>query len=151
MTTMLPRKAAFEVPPWVRSAALGLSVVGWKAVEKWARQTRATSEEKHKQLPSDELVSRPMWQATRAITINGDRDAVWPWLVQMGYPTHRAGWYTPYWMDRAIFRIRARSADRIIPELQSLAPGDRVPDSPDGVVSYTTSPSRSLERGAHSS
>ena len=79
-----------------------------------------------------------MWQATRAITIHAPRDAVWPWLVQMGYPTHRAGWYTPYWMDRVIFRIRARSADRIIPELQNLTAGDRVPDSPDGVVSYFT-------------
>jgi hypothetical protein len=56
----------------------------------------------------------------------------------MGYPTHRAGWYIPFWMDRVIFRIRTRSADRIIPELQNLAVGDRVPDSPDGVVSYFT-------------
>ena len=96
---------------------------GWVTFEKWARRTRATSEEKHKLLPGDELVPWPMWQATRAITIHAPRDAVWPWLVQMGYPTHRAGWYTPYWMDRVIFRVRARSADRIIPELQNLAPG----------------------------
>jgi hypothetical protein len=54
----------------------------------------------------------------------------------MGYPTHRAGWYTPYWMDRLIFGIRVHSADRIVPELQNLSPGDRVPDSPDAVVSY---------------
>ena len=57
------------------------------------------------------------------------RAAVWRWLVQMGYPTHRAGWYTPYWMDRPILGIRAHSADHIVPELQSLSPGDRVPDS----------------------
>ena len=122
----------------IRGPALVLTGIGWMACEKWARRTRATSEEKHKPLPGDELVPRPMWQATRAITIHAPRDAVWPWLVQMGYPTHRAGWYTPYWMDRVIFRIRARSADRIIPELQNLAPGDHVPDSPDGVVSYFT-------------
>ena len=36
----------------------------------------------------------PLWQATRATTIHTHRDLVWPWLVQMGYPTHRAGWYT---------------------------------------------------------
>lgn len=121
-----------------RSVALLLTGVGWMAFENWARRTRATNDEKHKRLPGDELVARPMWQATRAITIHAPRDAVWPWLAQMGYPTHRAGWYTPYWMDRVIFRIRARSADCIIPELQNLAPGDRVPDSPDGVVSYFT-------------
>ena len=63
---------------------------------------------------------------------------MWPWLGQMGYPTHGAGWYTPYWMDRLIFGIRACSAHRIIPALQDLSPGDRVPDSPDADVSYFT-------------
>jgi hypothetical protein len=42
----------------------------------------------------------------------------------MGYPTHRPGWYIPYWMDRLIFGIRAHSADRVIPELQHVAVGD---------------------------
>lgn len=46
-----------------------------------------------------------------------------------GFPTQRAGWYTPYWMDRVLFGIRAHSADRIIPELQRLDIGDRVLDS----------------------
>jgi hypothetical protein len=115
-----------------------LTGLGWIAFERWARGTRATSEEKQRRLPGDGLVARPMWQATRATTIRAPRDAVWPWLVQMGYPTHRAGWYTPYWMDRVIFGIRARSADRIVPELQRLAPGDHVPDNPDAVVSYFT-------------
>ena len=79
-----------------------------------------------------------MWQATRATTICAPRDTVWPWLVQMGYPTHRAGWYTPHWMDRLVFGIRARSANEIVRELQQLAVGDRVPDSPDGQVAYFT-------------
>jgi hypothetical protein len=79
-----------------------------------------------------------MWQATRATTICAPRDRVWPWLVQMGHPTHRAGWYIPYWMDRLLFGIRARSANGIVRELQQLAVGDRVPDSPDGQVAYFT-------------
>ena len=87
-------------------------------------------------LPGDALVPEPLWQATRATTIRASRGAVWPWLVQMGYPTHRAGWYIPNWIDRLIFGIRARSAERIIPELQSLAVGDRVPDSPDAETAY---------------
>ena len=124
-----------------------LTGVSWLACEEWARRTRATSEEKHKQLPGDELVAQPLWQATRATTINAPREAVWPWLVQIGYPTHRAGWYTPYWMDRVIFRIRARSADRIIPELQNLTPGDRVPDSP--TASLRTSPWLRSRKSAH--
>lgn len=88
-----------------------------------------------------------MWQATRAITIRAPREEVWPWLVQMGFPTHRAGWYTPYWLDRLLFGITAHSADAIVPELQNLAVGDRVPDSESGVSFFTVAridPARAL-------
>jgi hypothetical protein len=121
-----------------RAFASTLIAAACAAFEEWTRRTRATSEEKHKPLAGDLLVREPMWEATRATTIHAPPEAVWPWLVQMGYPTHRAGWYIPHWMDRLMFGIRARSAERIIPELQHLAPGDRVPDSPDGVRSYFT-------------
>jgi hypothetical protein len=57
--------------------------------------------------------------------------------VQMGFPSHRAGWYTPHWLDRLSFGIKQRSADRIVPELQQLAVGDRVPDSDDWSVFFT--------------
>jgi hypothetical protein len=115
-----------------------LGAAGCWAFERWTRRTRATLRERRDTLPGDELVPEPMWQATRATTIHTSSDAVWPWLVQMGYPTRRAGWYVPSWMDRLLFGIRTPSSDRIVPELQDLAPGDRVPDSPDGIVSYFT-------------
>ena len=118
--------------------ALTLGAAGGWGCERWTRGTRATREEKRQWLPGDGLVREPTWQATRAITIHAPGDAVWPWLVQMGYPTHRAGWYIPLWMDRLLFGIRTPSADRIVPELQDLAPGDRVPDSPDATASYFT-------------
>jgi hypothetical protein len=121
-----------------RSTALVLGGAGAWAIERWSRRTRATPHEQRDTLPGDELVPEPMWQATRATTIRASRDAVWPWLVQMGYPTHRAGWYIPLWMDRLMFGIRTPSADRIVPELQGLAPGDLVPDSPEGTISYFT-------------
>ena len=69
--------------------------------------------------------------ATRAATIDAPPSAVWPWVVQMGFPSYRAGWYTPYWLDRLLWRTRARSSDVIVPELQELKPGDTVPDSID--------------------
>jgi hypothetical protein len=65
----------------------------------------------------------------------------------MGYPAHRAGWYTPYWLDRLQWGIREGSADRIVPELQGLRLGDRVPDSRDGSVYFTVAelrPGRAL-------
>src|SRR5437588_11385352 len=95
----------------------------------------------------DELVPQPKWQATRATTICAPREEVWPWLVQMGFPTHRAGWYTPFWLDRLLLGIKARSASTIIPEFQNLSIGDRVPDSDNGLSFFTVAglePARTL-------
>jgi hypothetical protein len=51
----------------------------------------AIREEERRPLPGDELVPRPMWEATRAATIDAPPAAVWPWVAQMGYG--RGGWY----------------------------------------------------------
>jgi hypothetical protein len=88
-------------------------------------------------LPGDELVADPKWQSTRAITVDAPPERLWPWIVQMGFPAQRAGWYTPHWLDRLTFGIEERSADRIVPELQQLKAGDRVPDSLDGSAYFT--------------
>jgi hypothetical protein len=55
-----------------------------------------------------------MWQATRAVTIDAGLEDVWPWLVQVGFPTHRAGWYTSLARPSAVGR-RAPSAELILP------------------------------------
>jgi hypothetical protein len=74
-------------------------------------------------MPGDELVSDPSFNATRAITIDAPPEAVWPWLVQLGYG--RAGWYSYDLFDNA-----ARpSAKRILPQYQRLEVGDWVPMS----------------------
>jgi hypothetical protein len=44
----------------------------------------------------------------------------------MGFPTYRAGSYTPFWLDPLLFGIKARSANTIVSEFQRLAVGDRV-------------------------
>src|SRR6476659_8635122 len=95
------------------TAAAGLVRIG--------SRSGATGAEVHATLPGDDLVVAPRWQSTRAITVDAAPQDVWPWLVQMGFPTHRAGWYTPYWLDHAMWGIDARSSERIVPELQSLA------------------------------
>jgi hypothetical protein len=71
-------------------------------------------------------VSRPTFNATRAITIAAPPEEIWPWLVQVGVT--RAGWYSYDVLDNFMHP----SADRIIPELQTLAPGDVMGMSPDG-------------------
>ena len=118
----------------------------------WGARTHATWDERRRPLPGDALVPDPMWGATRAITIEAPREAVWPWIVQMGFPTHRAGWYTPYWLDRLVFGIRVHSADRILPDLQDLAVGDKVLDSDDGDSFFTVAqldPPRALVLLSH--
>jgi hypothetical protein len=77
-------------------------------------------------LPGDDVVTQPDVVTDHAATIAARREAVWPWLVQMGW--HRGGWYTARWVDRLLFPANWPSADRIIPELQHCKVGDFIPD-----------------------
>ncbi|HEY5855452.1 MAG TPA: SRPBCC family protein [Aldersonia sp.] len=88
----------------------------------------ATAAERATPLPGDELVAPVQCVCTHATTIAAPPNAVWPWLVQMGW--HRGGWYTARWVDRLLFPANRPSADKIVPELQSLRVGDFVPDGP---------------------
>lgn len=77
-------------------------------------------------MPGDEVVERPTFNATRAVTVNAAPAAIWPWLVQMG--AKRAGWYSYDWIDN----LGRHSSEQILPEYQDLAVGDLIPMSPDG-------------------
>ena len=74
------------------SALVGLVMMAYL---RWARpyQLRwgATQEEEQRPMPGDELNPNPKFLATRAITIEGKPEDIWPWLMQMGY--RRAGFY----------------------------------------------------------
>lgn len=118
------------------TAAILAAAVGIGALKRFGRRSGATKEEARLPLPGDETVARPLWASTRAITVDAAPEMVWPWIVQMGFPPHRAGWYTPHWMDVAMWGDRPRSADHIVPELQDLKVGDTVPDSADYSVYY---------------
>jgi len=50
----------------------------------------ATEDEAGRRLPGDELLEEADGIATRAITIDAPRAAVWPWIAQMG-PAPRGG------------------------------------------------------------
>lgn len=102
------------------------AVVYARHVRPWQLSWGAPPDEVSRPLPGDELVTRPTFNATRAITIAAPPEEVWPWLVQIGLT--RAGWYSYDILDN----LGRPSARRIIPEFQSLAPGDVVPMSPDG-------------------
>ena len=90
------------------------------------RQLRwgATPAELAQSMPGDEIVRRPMFNATRAVTVNARPQDIWPWIVQIGF--HRAGFYTYDLLDN----LGQRSAERIAPELQHLQVGDLIPLAP---------------------
>ena len=107
-------------------AAPTVALVYSRYVRPWQLSWGATPDEVSHPLPGDELVTRPTFNATRAITIAASPEEIWPWLVQVGLT--RAGWYSYDILDN----LGRPSARHIIPELQNLAPGDVVPMSPDG-------------------
>lgn len=89
-------------------------------------------------LPGDDLVPTPTAIDTRGIIIEAPPEAVWPWLVQMGFA--RAGWYSYDRMD-----MRGRSCDRLVPEWQTIEVGDIIPTSPDsGFEVRIVEPGRAL-------
>ena len=71
------------------------------------------------------------------------RPQIWPWLVQMG--VGRGGAYTYDWIEQ-LFGLDMHSADRVIPELQSLAVGDVIPMRPNdpGMRVEVLEPERAL-------
>ncbi len=103
--------------------ALGALVVllalYFRFIKPWHLRWGATDEEVSMTMPGDELIPDAAG-ATHAIGIDASPQDVWPWLVQIGYG--KAGWYSYDWIDNDF----KPSADRIIPEFQDLAVGDKI-------------------------
>ena len=105
-----------------------IAAAGWAAYSttmRWYRTWGIDPAEAGKALPGDELVTDPSASDTRGLTIEAPPEAVWPWLVQMGYG--RGGWYSYDAID-----MKGASSGTILPEHQSLAVGDVVPTDPGG-------------------
>ena len=90
----------------------------------WQLSWGATSEELTRGMPGDELVSRPNFNTTRAVTVNARPEDIWPWIVQIGFG--RGGWYSYDLFDN----LGRHSAERIIPELQRIRADDLIPMGP---------------------
>ena len=102
--------------------------VYWFAIRPGKLRWGATAEEANRPLPGDNLVPAPTFYATRAITIAGRPEDIWPWIVQIGYG--RAGFYGYDLIENPGSPRGISSAQGIVPELQRLAVGDRVYMSP---------------------
>jgi hypothetical protein len=98
------------------AAATGVAFLYWKLLREPILTWGATAGEAAAWLPGDELLEDADGVATRAITIDAPRSAVWPWIAQMG-PSPRGGAYTYDWVEN-ILGLDMHSADRVLPEYQ---------------------------------
>lgn len=96
----------------------------------------ATAAEIERSMAGDELNQNPSFLATRAITIHGSPDQIWPWLLQMGYG--RAGYYGYDILENLASPQGLRSADKILPKFQNFRPGDEMPISPVATMTFHT-------------
>jgi hypothetical protein len=92
----------------------------------WQLRWGATAEEVARPMLGDGVVSRPSFNATRAVTVNARPEHIYPWIAQMGLG--RAGWYSYDVLDN----LGRESAETVVAEWQVVKPGDMVPMSPDG-------------------
>ncbi len=107
-----------------------VSTVYRRAIKPWQHRWGATDEEVKMIMPGDELVEKPKFNTTRAVTINAPPEDVWPWLAQMGQG--RGGLYTYDWLEN-LAGLDIHSIDWVVPEMQDLKVGDVIPLSPDGM------------------
>jgi len=104
---------------------VGVSYFSW--IRPYQLNWRATNEEVGQRMAGDDLNPDPSFLATRAITIAGSPDEIWPWLLQMGYG--RAGFYGYDLLENIGSPMGIRSAEEILPEFQRFRVGDEVPIS----------------------
>jgi hypothetical protein len=102
----------------------------------------ATEEELNVALPGDELVSAADLTSTRAVTVRAGADAVWPWIAQLGQG--RGGFYSYDFFENRV-GCDIHSAERVVPEWQSIAVGDAVRLHPEVSLSVAiVEPGRAL-------
>jgi proline iminopeptidase len=112
-------------------AAIGASAlyltVGRPLLVSWG----ATQDETSGPFPGEGIVPGGHRTGTMATTIDAPPSAVWPWLAQMG--CDRGGWYSWDRLDNG----GRPSTERIHPEWQALAVGDRLASTPSGTTWFT--------------
>ncbi len=117
----MPRRTSVVI---AGAALVAAVVVARRRLVRWG----ADDAEMAMAVPGDDVVPGAGGRVTMATTLDAPPAAVWPWLVQMG--VGRAGWYSFDVLDNA----GRASAERIVPELQQIAVGDRLASSTGGAT-----------------
>ncbi|UBU15922.1 hypothetical protein [Nonomuraea gerenzanensis] len=64
--------------------AVGAAAGYLLAVRPWHLRWGADDREVHAEMPGDDLIGQPQYQATRAITVEAPAAVVWAWLIRLG-------------------------------------------------------------------
>src|SRR6202165_703070 len=112
------------VPIGIVAVLVVVAVAFFGLYRPWHLKWGACREDLARDMPGDEIVTRPIFNATRVVTINARPADIWPWIVQIGFG--RAGWYSIDLFDN----LGRHSLGGIVPELQHIEIGDLVPLGP---------------------
>ena len=104
------------------AVAMAFEVRTYRYWRPWCLSWGATKSEAAHGMPGDDLLADAGIVSTRAVQVNAPPSAIWPWLVQMG--PGRGGAYTYDWIEN-LMGLHMHSADRTLPEHQSLKVGDK--------------------------
>jgi hypothetical protein len=122
---------------------LVLPLLYWFPLRRWFGRWGTTPDDLTRVMPGDSVIINPTHSATHAVTVDAPPECIWPWLVQMGY--QRGGLYSYDWLDRLFGFLDRPSANRVLPEFQSLAVGDKILLGPREELSVTAlEPCRAL-------
>lgn len=114
----------------VGAAAIASTAAAAVARHKF-RNWGATSDERARKFPGDDLIDDAASVSTRAITVHASPAEVWQWLVQIGQD--RGGWYSYQGLEN-LFGLDIHNTDEIRTEWQRLDPGDQVWVAPPGAI-----------------
>lgn len=103
----------------------GLALVYLFIIRPWQLTWGATKDEINQSLPGDDIVNKPHFVATRAVSIQVPPAEVWKWIIQIG--SARAGFYSIDLIDNA----NQPSAREILPEYQKIELDAFIPFTPD--------------------
>jgi hypothetical protein len=90
----------------------------------WQLRWGATDDEVKFTLSSDDIVQKPNFVATRAVSIKAPPAEVWKWIIQIG--SARAGFYSIDLIDNA----NVPSSKNILPEYQKIEKDYFIPFTP---------------------
>jgi hypothetical protein len=107
------------------SLLIGLILIYLFIIRPWQLRWGASQTEVELILPGDNLVLKPNFNATRAISINASPEIIWRWIIQIG--SKRAGWYSIDWIDNG----GVKSSNEILQQSQNIAIDQFIPFTPD--------------------